>query len=207
MEHQRPETFQPAAAVGLRPDFGALADALPMALACLDLGGGYVFRNARFFQFVAEYDWLVRAPRMHFCQREANRDFSDFLTACRNATNQIRETRLFLDDGGRPPISVAMRHDPAAALILALPALIQPIRPGAHTQAVLNRTYGLTPAESECACLLAEGLSREAIAARRQVSFETVRCQLRSVRRKLNVRSANEIIARVLSFGDVQVPV
>ena len=207
MEHQRLERFQPAAALGLTPEFGALAEVLPMALAFLNLGGAYVYKNARFSKLVGEQECLLPAPHILFSQREANRQLSAFLAECRSAFDQARDTRLFLDDGRRTPISVTMRFEPGAKLILATPVLVRPIRPCARTHAVLNKTYGLTPAEAECACLLSEGLSREAIAARRQVSFETIRCQLRSVRRKLNVRSANEIIARVLSFGEVHAPV
>ncbi|MEO1039562.1 MAG: helix-turn-helix transcriptional regulator [Pseudomonadota bacterium] len=207
MEHQHPDKFQSVAALGFLPDFEALVGALPMALAFLDLGGRYVYQNARFGGLVCDHDGLVRAPHMVFCLRNANRDLSAFLKRCRSAPGQAGETRLFLDSDQCAPLSVAFKYDPSTRLILALPARVRPIRPGAHTQAVLNRTYGLTPAEAECACLLAEGLSREAIAARRAVSFETIRCQLRSVRRKLNVRSANEIIARVLSFGDAGIPV
>jgi len=63
--------------------------------------------------------------------------------------------------------------------------------------------HGLTAAERRCAVLAAQGLQYKEIAARLLVSPSTVRNQLASVYRKLNVRNKTSL-ARVLELGDVE---
>lgn len=63
--------------------------------------------------------------------------------------------------------------------------------------------HGLTAAERRCAVLAAEGLQYKEIAARLLVSPSTVRNQLGSVYRKLNVRNKTSL-AQVLELGDVE---
>ena len=71
-------------------------------------------------------------------------------------------------------------------------------RPAAGTRApVLQAAYGLTPAESEIALLLGDGLDSAAIAARRRSSVGTVRVQIKRVLAKLGVKRQIELAARL----------
>lgn len=60
-------------------------------------------------------------------------------------------------------------------------------------------TYGLTPAESKLAVMLAEGCRAEEAAERLHVSLNTVRTQLKSVFAKTGVRRQPELVAMLLS--------
>lgn len=60
-------------------------------------------------------------------------------------------------------------------------------------------TYGLTPAESKLAVMLAEGYRAEEAAERLHVSLNTVRTQLKSVFAKTGVRRQPELVAMLLS--------
>jgi DNA-binding CsgD family transcriptional regulator len=62
--------------------------------------------------------------------------------------------------------------------------------------------HGLTAAERRCAVLAAQGLQYKEIAGRLLVSPSTVRNQLSSVYRKLNVKNKTSL-ARVLELGEV----
>lgn len=65
------------------------------------------------------------------------------------------------------------------------------------TSRLLMAAWRLTAAEAAVAMLLAEGVSTEAIAARREVSTGTVRMQLKSLYAKVGVHSQAELLARL----------
>ena len=69
--------------------------------------------------------------------------------------------------------------------------------------AMLQQAFDLSPAEADIAVLVAQGLSRDEIAARRQVSSETVATQLKAIFRKADVRRQAQLAALVarLSSG------
>jgi DNA-binding CsgD family transcriptional regulator len=64
---------------------------------------------------------------------------------------------------------------------------------------VLHEVYGLTPAEAELAQLLAQGISLEAAAKRRNVTLNTARSQLKQVFAKTDTRRQGELLKLVLS--------
>jgi DNA-binding CsgD family transcriptional regulator len=71
-------------------------------------------------------------------------------------------------------------------------------RPAAEARApILRAAFGLTPAETQIALLLADGLDSAAIAARRRSSVGTVRVQIKRVLAKLHVKSQIELAARL----------
>lgn len=62
---------------------------------------------------------------------------------------------------------------------------------------VLEEMFGFTPAESETAFLVAEGMSAKEVARKRRVSEHTVRAQIRQVFHKTGVRRMTEL-SRIL---------
>jgi DNA-binding CsgD family transcriptional regulator len=67
--------------------------------------------------------------------------------------------------------------------------------------------YGLTPAETKLAVLVAEGIDLETAATRLAVSVQTIRSQLKSVFAKTNVNRQAELVALLLSNLLMQSPV
>lgn len=63
--------------------------------------------------------------------------------------------------------------------------------------ALLQHAFDLSPAEAEIAMLVAQGLSRDEIAARRRVSSETVASQIKAIFRKADVRRQTQLAAVV----------
>jgi DNA-binding CsgD family transcriptional regulator len=61
----------------------------------------------------------------------------------------------------------------------------------------LQTTYALTSAETDIARYLAEGQSAVFIAAKRGVSVETVRTQIKAIMAKLGVSRQVELIVRL----------
>lgn len=62
---------------------------------------------------------------------------------------------------------------------------------------MLRQAFDLSPAEAEIAVLLAQGLSRDEIALRRQVSSQTVASQIKAIFRKADVRRQAQLVALV----------
>jgi len=59
---------------------------------------------------------------------------------------------------------------------------------------VVASAFGLTPAETEVALALAEGRAREAVAAARGISMETLRAQLKSIYQKTGCGRESELV-------------
>jgi DNA-binding CsgD family transcriptional regulator len=84
-------------------------------------------------------------------------------------------------------------HSPAAAIFITDPEqLVEPSRE------VLRRLYGVTPAEHRLAALLVQGQSLRQAAEIRQVTIATARSQLKSIFRKTNVCSQNQLVRFLL---------
>jgi DNA-binding CsgD family transcriptional regulator len=67
--------------------------------------------------------------------------------------------------------------------------------PSAELKGVLVRAFDLTPAEAEVAASLSGGMRREAIAASRGASLQTVRSQIKSIFGKLGVTRERELVS------------
>jgi DNA-binding CsgD family transcriptional regulator len=63
----------------------------------------------------------------------------------------------------------------------------------------LRQLYDLTAAEAELAASLARGLSLEEAAARRGISYETARTQLKSLFQKTGCRKQSQLVALLLN--------
>lgn len=77
-------------------------------------------------------------------------------------------------------------------VVLRAPASISAAR---HT--MLTRILGLTPAEADVASLIAEGFSRDEIAARRNVSPQTVHTQIKTIFAKADVSREAQLAALI----------
>lgn len=77
----------------------------------------------------------------------------------------------------------------------------------APVAAILKQEFGLTDAEAAVAAGLGQGLAGDEIAARRGVSQETVRSQIKSLLSKTDTRSQARLVARLLrSLGGLAAP-
>lgn len=73
----------------------------------------------------------------------------------------------------------------------------RPERARREVVALLMQSFALTPGEAEVAEQLSRGLSREEVAANRRAAVATVRVQIKSIFRKLDVTRERELAARV----------
>jgi len=94
------------------------------------------------------------------------------------------------------------RTSQVAALVLA----VDPRRHARIDRRVLTESLGLTPAESEVAALLAEGLSVSDIVKRRGPSEYTVRWHVKQSLRKLGVSRQMDLVRIVEACGGVLRP-
>lgn len=66
---------------------------------------------------------------------------------------------------------------------------------------MFRRTFNLTEAEAAVALLLASGLNPADIAARRSVSMQTVRAQIKTIKQKTNVRDIPDLVRLLCGFS------
>lgn len=78
-----------------------------------------------------------------------------------------------------------------------------PLRGDRLDGAVLAQALGLTRAEGDVAAMVAMGQSRQAIAAARCTSVQTVTAQMRSIFQKCGVRREAELVAIALQIGQL----
>ncbi len=82
--------------------------------------------------------------------------------------------------------------------------LLHDVRQSAPIDAfVVQEFFALTSAEAGVAVLLAQGVNAEGIAARRKVSVNTVRSQIRLLLRKTNTERQSDLVRRVLDLGRI----
>ena len=114
-----------------------------------------------------------------------------------------------LSSGGVIQISRAVPRLPLTLLVAPAPAILPglaPFNPAAvifitdpdqramPDREILLRVYGLTNAECELARLLADGATLHTAAERRHVTVATVRTQLKSIFRKMNVSTQSQLV-------------
>ncbi len=71
---------------------------------------------------------------------------------------------------------------------------------------MLERAFGLTPAETRVGMLLAEGESVHAIAQQQGVSVTTVRSHLKSLFQKTGIHRQAELVRVLVSLGEIELP-
>lgn len=82
---------------------------------------------------------------------------------------------------------------------LAILFVSDPARPLETPPELLQRLFGLTPAEAQVAALLAAGHSLQAIAEQQSVAVGTVRSQLKTIFSKTGTNRQGELVSRVLA--------
>ncbi|QRF57087.1 helix-turn-helix transcriptional regulator [Variovorax paradoxus] len=102
--------------------------------------------------------------------------------------------------GGAPlvltvqPLPGTRRHHSAAVAALFIHA---PQQVGAHEVGALREAYGLTPAEIQVVCGLVNGTSLKKLAQQREISYETVRSQLRQIFAKTGTHRQSALVGLV----------
>ena len=95
-----------------------------------------------------------------------------------------------------PDASDAAIGDNTPMAVVFIRDTLQSIRPATS---ILQHAFGLTRAESEVACAIADETTLHDLAATRQVKVSTIHSQLKSAMHKLNVRSRSALVRRVLA--------
>jgi DNA-binding CsgD family transcriptional regulator len=104
----------------------------------------------------------------------------------------VASTPLILDVMPMPSLLLGFTSGPRVVVVARGARGIH-----ARKAALLRAAYGLTPAETEIALLLAQAKSAEAIAQERQVAVCTVRDQIKSVLAKLGVSRQVELVLKI----------
>jgi DNA-binding CsgD family transcriptional regulator/PAS domain-containing protein len=182
----------------------AMLDASTTASILLDEAGRIVHMNEAAQAIALASDGFgVRADRIVPTQPSLRAEFNALVTACAAS------------DLGHPGGALALARP---SLKRPLQALITPVRLNEKYRssvrvlmlatdpehavnfpdAVLRKTYGLTPAETEIANALLTGFSLEEIARLRKVSIATVRSQMKGLMGKTDTQRQGDLI-RLLS--------
>ncbi|MFC3127045.1 helix-turn-helix transcriptional regulator [Pseudoroseomonas globiformis] len=187
-------------------------DAVPQGVAVFDAAGGMRHANRVLEKMAAQRDGLALGPE-GLLPSDA--------TALANARYALRlalavaEGRIrLLPDGmhfaiprpsGRSPflVQTVPRRDGAngraAGAVMVVTDTAARRLPSALT---LQRVLGLTPAEADLAAALAGGRTLAQQALKRQVSRETLKTHLATIRRKTGCRRQSDLVALVLRLGD-----
>jgi DNA-binding CsgD family transcriptional regulator len=92
------------------------------------------------------------------------------------------------------PLAATVTHVPDQACVLMTVSLDSTPRPRDRALATL---FGLTPAEIRVTMLLVQGLEPKEISARTAATYETVRFQLKSIYKKMNVTRQSQLVRLV----------
>jgi DNA-binding CsgD family transcriptional regulator/PAS domain-containing protein len=118
-----------------------------------------------------------------------------------------------LSSGGVVQISRAFPRLPLTLLIAPAPRVVPGLHPYHPAAAIFitdpdqravpdgeifRRVYGLTRAECELACHLADGATLHTAAEQRHVTISTARSQLKSIFRKLNVSTQSQLVRLIM---------
>jgi DNA-binding CsgD family transcriptional regulator len=162
-------------------------------------------------------DGKLRLPQPHL---------GDLLQRCRNLEQSIKmagpaDTRAFIEAGQFRSLRIAQGREAVYAFYTMLspqremgafglrPVVMllfyHPDSAPAIDASLLYAVFGLTPAESRIATLLAEGLSLKEIATAQGTQHDTVRKQLRSIYQKTSTNRQPELIRLLLHLPQAAV--
>lgn len=129
--------------------------------------------------------------------------FDDIDAADPDAPRKRRVLALLHEDGHRvPAIVLSLRRrsaGPADSTHRALLSIVQTLGTMPELP-VIERTFGLTPAEARLAALIATGSSPTVCARELNVKISTVRSQLNAVYRKTGAKGQSQLVALILSL-------
>ena len=150
----------------------------------------------------------LRDSRLHIEGRDINRELQAALDEIIRAQQQgetsvVRALRV-PRQGGRSDLGLVIRpvptsqwsegqSSPSAAVFISDPDLQE-----STSRQVLGELFGLTPAESNLATLLARGLSLADVSDAQGISQHTARAQLKSIFAKTGVSRQAELVRLVL---------
>ncbi|MEM9423150.1 MAG: hypothetical protein AAF986_11770, partial [Pseudomonadota bacterium] len=159
-------------------------------------------------------DQLLEAGKLAYVDDNALRLIDDVLhrdlfevikkTAAQRHINPDSEVMHYKSDEGRIDLEVLPASVPNGALMAAASLVLLIARPrglGTHVHERLRSDHGLTPAETELAVLVAEGLSIEEAANHKAVSTHTIRAQMRSIFSKTDLSRQNALAALVWNYA------
>lgn len=187
-----------------------ILDRLPTGVLLIDAGRRVIHANLSAQRMIALNDgismcnaWLRGSPEVDGAIQAAIQEVIE--AASRGDLDQARHLSIPTRSGRRPfllAVAPLLRgvpgspvHDAVAVAFLASPDALST----ASVQA-LEAVYGLTPAEAAVVRGLVRGHTLEEIAARRRVTSETTRSQLKQVFAKTRTRRQAELI-RLVATG------
>lgn len=181
-------------------------DCFPSAVVLVDAAGTVVGTNRAARELLAEADGLSLAGQALAVRGTEGADFRRLVSGAvgggrdGQCAGSLRLSRA----SGRPALHVWVTrvpthqdpfssHGAVAAVFVTDPAASDPL---SHER--LHSLYGLTPAESRLASLLADGKELRQAAEALEVSLHTVRTQLRSLFAKTDTRRQAELVRLLL---------
>ena len=192
-----------------RDVYAGAVDQLSVATIILDEQGRLLNTNALAKTLLEEADGLsLRNQQLHIDGRDINRELqqalADIIKAQHSGTTGVVRALRLPRSAGRADLGLVIRPIPAsergeghsspcAAVFISDPDLRE-----SASQQILGELFGLTPAESNLAILLARGLSLAEVSANQHISQHTARAQLKSIFAKTDVSRQAELVRLVL---------
>jgi DNA-binding CsgD family transcriptional regulator/PAS domain-containing protein len=191
----------------LERSYRAALDRMPEGVLFLDASGTILFANEQAQAIEAEGHMIRREHgRLAAVQLRENRTLQSVLSRMTSAGFSGTTQRVRLHDRNghpvglvsvcpTPPAALAAWSEPGVAAMVFVKSLVRPHMP---VDDRLQAAWSLTPAESQLAGLLLQGLSLEEASRRLGVSKNTVRSQLRGLFDKTGTHRQGELVSLLL---------
>jgi DNA-binding CsgD family transcriptional regulator/PAS domain-containing protein len=180
----------------------AALDAVPYGAMIADASRQIIYANEAGSQALSDDGPLISRERLDVRRRESSPEFQRALDAVLTC-DEVRHARtLSVADAKGRRWTLTVKPMPAMAQMggavwtgaLILTEAQRPLAKAAD----LQRELGLTAAEAALAIALADGANARQYASRANVSINTVRTHLASLREKLLAKNQAQIVARIL---------
>ncbi|MEE4143878.1 MAG: helix-turn-helix transcriptional regulator [Halieaceae bacterium] len=192
-----------------RDIYAGAIDQLSVATIILDEQGRLLNTNALASALLKEGDGLsLRGKHLRIESRSTDRELQSALgsviAAQRAGETSVVKALRVPRPGGRPPLGLVIRPVPVGewaegqAGPCAAVFLSDPEQHDSASQQTLGELFGLTPAESNVAILLARGLSLAEVSQVQNISPHTARAQLKSIFAKTGVSRQAELVRMII---------